>query len=116
MRYAMQFGFLLLTLFIGIRFYQFVQHFESPGHAFVQRPSSVDAFLPIGGLMAFKYFLFTGIIEPVHPAGIVLFVSIFLVSLIMKKGFCGWLCPVGTLSQYVWMISEKNSRKNLSHW
>jgi polyferredoxin len=112
LRYAVQFAFLLAVLFIGYRFYQFVQHFEAPGHPFVQRPSSVDAFLPIGGLMAFKYFLFTGIIEPVHPSGFILFVAILGVSLVMKKGFCGWICPVGTLSQYIWMAGEWILGKN----
>jgi polyferredoxin len=111
-RYAVQLGFLLLTAFIGWRFYQFVLHFESPGHPFVPRPDSVDAFLPIGGLMAAKYFLFTGIVEPVHPAGFVLFVAICGVSLALKKGFCGWICPVGTLSQYVWMAGEKVFGRN----
>jgi polyferredoxin len=112
LRYAVQFAFLLAVLFIGYRFYQFVQHFEAPGHPFVQRPPSVDAFLPIGGLMAFKYFLFTGIIEPVHPSGFILFVAILGVSLVMKKGFCGWICPVGTLSQYIWMAGEWILGKN----
>jgi polyferredoxin len=112
LRYAVQFGFLLLTLFIGHRFYQFVQQFESAGSALVRRPASVDAFLPIGGLMAFKYFFFTGIVDPVHPAGFIMFVAILGVSLLVKKGFCGWLCPIGTLSQYVWMGGEKIFGRN----
>jgi polyferredoxin len=107
-----QFGFLLLTCFIGYRFYQFVAHFEA-GTPLVARPASVDAFLPIGGLMAFKYFLFTGIIEPVHPAGFVLFTAILGVSLVMKKGFCGWICPIGTLSQFAWMAGGKLFGRNL---
>jgi polyferredoxin len=107
-----QVGFLLLTLFIGYQFYEFVRHFEVPGSPFVRRPPSVDAFLPIGGLMAFKYFLFTGIIEPVHPAGFVLFVAILGVSLAVKKGFCGWICPIGTVSQYAWMAGEKIFGRN----
>jgi polyferredoxin len=111
-RYAVQFAFLLLTLFIGWQFYQFVQHFESPGNPFVERPPSVDAFLPIGGLMAFKYFLMSGIVEPVHPSAFIMFVAVLGVSLAMKKGFCGWVCPVGTLSQYVWMAGEKVFGRN----
>ncbi len=111
-RYAVQFGFLLTTLFIGYRFFQFVRHFELPGHPFVERPASVDAFLPIGGLMDFKYFILTGIVEPVHPAGFIMFAAVLGVSLVMKKGFCGWICPVGTLSQYIWMAGEKVFGKN----
>jgi Pyruvate/2-oxoacid:ferredoxin oxidoreductase delta subunit len=111
-RYAVQAGFVALTVFIGLRFYQFVQHFESAGHPFVPKPPSVDAFLPIGGLMAFKYFLFTGHVEPIHPSGFIMFTAILGVSLVMKKGFCGWICPIGTLSQYVWMAGEKVFGKN----
>lgn len=112
LRYSVQAAFLLLALFVGYRFYQFVQHFEAAGRPFVQRPPSVDAFLPIGGLMAFKYFILTGIVEPVHPSGFIMFVAILGVSLVVKKGFCGWICPVGTLSQYIWMAGEKVFGRN----
>jgi polyferredoxin len=111
LRYAVQLGFLLLTLFLGYRFYQFVQHFVAGG-PFVERPSAVDAFLAIGGLMAFKYFVLTGIVEPVHPSGFIMFAAILGVSLVARKGFCGWICPVGTLSQYLWMTGEKVFGRN----
>jgi polyferredoxin len=111
-RYGVQLWFLLVTLFVGWQFYQFVIHFEVPGQPFVQRPPSVDAFLPIGGLMAFKFFAVTGIVEPLHPSGLILFIAIVGVSLFLKKGFCGWICPVGTLSQYVWMAGEKVFGRN----
>lgn len=111
-RYGVQLAFLAFTLFMGYQFYQFVLHFRAPGHPFVERPSSVDSFLPISGLMSFKYFLFTGVVEPIHPAAFVMFVAILATSLLMKKGFCGWICPVGTLSQYFWMAGEKIFRKN----
>jgi polyferredoxin len=112
LRYAVQTGFFLLTLVIGYQFYQFVQHFAAPGHPFVQRPPSVDAFLPIGGLMAFKYFILTGIVEPVHPSGFIMFAAILGVSLVVKKGFCGWICPIGSLSQFIWMAGEKIFGRN----
>lgn len=112
LRYAVQAGFLVLTLYLGWQFYQFVLHFEEPGRPFVPRPESVDAFLPIGGFMAFKYFLVTGIVEPVHPAGFIMFAAICGVSLALKKGFCGWICPVGTVSQYLWMAGGKVFGRN----
>ena len=111
-RYAVQLAFLFLTLYIGYQFYHFVLHFRDPSQPFVQRPSSVDAFLPISGLMSLKFFLFTGIIEPLHPAAFTIFVAVLVVSLLLKKGFCGWICPVGTLSQYFWMAGQKVFGKN----
>ena len=112
LRYAVQFAFLLLCGMTGYLFYSYVIQLESTGKSLVQRPPSVDAFLPIAGLMSFKYFLFTGIIEPVRPAALIMFVAIVAVSISMKKGFCGWICPVGTVSQYFWMAGERAFGKN----
>jgi len=111
-RYAVQIAFLLITLYAGWEFHQFVLHFEEPGRPFVPRPPSVDAYLPIGALMAFKYFVVTGHVEPIHPSGLIMFIAIIGVSLLLKKGFCGWICPVGTISQYAWMAGEKVFGRN----
>jgi len=51
-------------------------------------------------------------VDPVHPSGFIMFTAILGVSLVMKKGFCGWICPVGTLSQYVWMAGERIFGRN----
>ncbi|GBE00826.1 putative electron transport protein YccM [bacterium BMS3Bbin06] len=110
-RYGVQLWFLLVISFLGYRFFQFVSHFEK-GTPYVQRPPSVEGFLPIAGFMSFKYSLLTGIVEPAHPAALVLFVGIVAVSLVLKKGFCGWICPIGTLSQYFWMVGGKVRGRN----
>ncbi len=111
-RYGVQLWFLLFCVYIGYRFFQFVLHFEKPGVPFVERPPSVEGFLPIAGFMSFKYFLFTGIIEPIHPAAMILFTAIVAVSLLLKKGFCGWICPIGTVSQYLWMAGQRIFGRN----
>ncbi len=113
LRYTIQLWFLLFSIYIGYSFFLFVRHFETAGaSSFVSRPASVEGFLPIAGFMSFKYFLLTGIIEPIHPAALFIFMAALAVSLIFKKGFCGWICPVGTLSQYFWMAGEKLFGKN----
>jgi ferredoxin len=114
LRYAVQLAFLLFSVFIGYRFHQFVLHFEVPGSPYVPRPTSVDGFLPIGGLMSLKYFVFTGIVEPIHPAALVLFVAAIAVSVVAKKGFCGWICPVGTVSEYIWKTGRRVMGRNLT--
>jgi polyferredoxin len=39
-------------------------------------------------------------------------------SWLLKKAFCSWLCPVGTLSESLWMLGEKLFGRNLriSKW
>jgi polyferredoxin len=115
-RYTVQTWFVLFCIFIGYRFYLFVLHFETGGSPFVERPPSVDAFLPIAGLISFKNFVSTGIVEPFHPAAFVMFSAIISVSLLLKKGFCGWICPVGTISQWLWMTGGKFMGRNRKIW
>ena len=41
----------------------------------------------------------TGRVPQVHPAAMFLFASFLLISVLLKKAFCSWLCPVGTFSE-----------------
>ena len=102
-RRAFQAAFILLNLWIGARFYVFVRYYETGGQtAFVPRPPGVEGWLPIAGLMNLKYALLTGLVPEVHPAAMFLLVSFVAISFVARKAFCSWLCPVGTLSEWLW--------------
>jgi polyferredoxin len=102
-RKTVQVAFALLNLWIGARFYFFVRYYESGGQTvFVNRPPGVEGWLPIAGLMNLKYALLTGSIPEVHPAAMFLLAAFILISLVARKAFCSWLCPVGTLSEWLW--------------
>jgi polyferredoxin len=45
--------------------------------------------------------------DQIHPAALFILVAIIAVSLAVKKAFCSWLCPVGTLSESLWMLGRK---------
>jgi polyferredoxin len=98
-----QIAFFILIAFIGWRFYLFVKYCEGGGiGVYVPRPPGVEAFLPIGALVSIKYYFLTGIIDPIHPAGFIIFVTILLSALFFRRGFCSWICPVGTISEWLW--------------
>ena len=116
-RELVQWGFFGWVLYIGIRFGMFVRHFESSGVTpYITRPSGVDGFLPIGGLASLKLWLFTGTFDDKHPAALVLLVTFLLMSLIAKKSFCSWLCPVGTLSEAAWKVGKRIFGRNFTMW
>jgi len=100
-RWWVQLFFLMITLFLGIKFYLFVAQLGSGAVPTLERPPGVEAFLPISALVSLKYFLFTGIINRVHPSALVLFLIICSTALVVKKGFCSWICPLGLLSDYL---------------
>jgi polyferredoxin len=102
-RLAVQWGFLLFSLYLGVTFYRFVLHFRSGGAtAFVARPDGVEAFLPISALLSLKGWLASGSINSVHPAALVIFLAALLVSLLLKRAFCSWICPVSTVTELFW--------------
>jgi polyferredoxin len=107
-RRAVQFAFVILNLALGIQFYRFVRFYELGGVGQAPaRPAGVEGFLPIAGLMSLKATLLTGAMPRVHPASMFLIVAFLAVSFIFRKAFCSWLCPVGTLSEYLWKLGRK---------
>ncbi|GAW92720.1 4Fe-4S binding protein [Calderihabitans maritimus] len=114
LRHSIQIAFSLFLLYIGWRFYQFVSFFEQAGRQFVSRPPSVEGFLPISALMAFKLWLTTGVFDSVHPAGLAIFIAVLLVSWLFKKGFCSWICPIGTLSEGLGLLGQKIFGSNIT--
>ena len=113
-RRAVQLAFLLLNAYIGIRFLLWVRFFETQGAStYVERPAGVDGWLPIAGLMNLRYLLAFRQFPSIHPSALVLF-SVFLVaSLLVKKSFCSWHCPVGTASEYLWKLGRRLFRRNV---
>lgn len=116
-RALVQGGFLLWTVFIGVQFALFVRHFESGGAfpAYV-RPPGVEGFLPIGALVSLRHWIASGEIHPVHPAALVLFVTILAVCLVARKGFCSWICPVGTISEMTGAAGRRLLGRNFRIW
>ena len=118
-RRSLQFAFLLLNVWIGGAFYFWVRGFETGAHvATAPRPAGVEGWLPIAGLMNFKYWLTTGRIPATHPAAMFLFVTFLTIAFLFRKAFCSWLCPVGTLSEYLWRAGRQIFRRNfqLPRW
>ena len=113
LRRSVQFAFLALNVWIGVQFYHFVKYFEAGGQGqWVARPAGVEGWLPIAALMNLKATLMTGTLPSVHPAGLFLLLAFLGMSFLLRKAFCGWLCPVGTVSEYLWLIGRKLFKKN----
>ena len=107
LRRLVQGGFLLFSLFIGFRFYQFFQWAVADGD-YTPRPPAVEAFLPIGALVSLKQFILTRQYDPVHPAGLTIFIAALLLAFFFRKGFCGWICPVGCASELLHSSSRRS--------
>jgi polyferredoxin len=112
LRNYVQLGVFLLTVGIGIHFFIYVHQAAGEGAITISRPAGVEGFLPIGALMGWKLFLLTGKWDPVHPAAMVILGFAAAISLGLRKSFCGWFCPVGTLSEWLWKSGRKLFGRN----
>jgi NAD-dependent dihydropyrimidine dehydrogenase PreA subunit len=106
-RKIVQIGFVCLCVWIGVEFHRFVRWGFSGGRApAVARPPGVEGFLPISALISIKHWALSGAVNDVHPASVFLLIAFVLMSIALKKAFCGWLCPVGTLSEQLWQLGR----------
>jgi ferredoxin len=69
---------------------------------------SIHALCPYGGLESL-YTIFTSgsFIDKIYSGTLVLFVVSIITALIFKRGFCGWLCPLGGLQEFLARIGKK---------
>ena len=102
LRAGVQGAVFLLVLWGGFDLWRFASELEAGRIPAFAKPLSPEGFLPIGSLMSLKLWLTTGSWDPWHPAGMVILGAALVVSLALRKSFCGWICPVGSLSEALW--------------
>ncbi|HLA85662.1 MAG TPA: 4Fe-4S binding protein, partial [Thermoguttaceae bacterium] len=111
-RPAVQIGFLVFSLLVGWQFHRFVLWLSNPVGPSPERPAGVEAWLPISSLMSLTYLLRAGQANPVHPAGLVLFTLILTLTLLLGRGFCSWVCPIGALSEWAHRLGRRLCGRN----
>ena len=113
LRILAQYGFLGFMIWLGYRFYQFVQMVSSgvTGTNIV-RPDGIDGFLPISGLLGTASWVKGGEINSIHPAAVVVFVTVIVVSFLLRRSFCSWICPVAAISECAWKAGFRLMRRN----
>jgi polyferredoxin len=104
-RLATQVAFGAGAVAVGVQFVMWVRYFENAGLTTrVARPDGVEAWLPIAALMNLKSFVLTGEVPQAHAAGMFMLIAFLAISVLLRKAFCGWICPVGTISEWLWRM------------
>lgn len=113
LRVVVQYCYLGFMLWLGYRFYQFVEYFRSGGNSvFVARPDAVEGFLPISGLLGAASWIKGGGFNGIHPAAVTIFLTILVLALTLRRSFCSWICPVATVSECAWKAGYKIFKRN----
>jgi len=112
-RKMVQYLFLATVILIGIQFALFVNQLQSGIRPTVTRPPGIEAFLPISSLISLKYWLITGVFNQVHPSGLIILLMVVATAILLKRGFCSWVCPFGLLTEYLNRLHRFIFRKNV---
>jgi polyferredoxin len=103
-----------LALFVGltVRLLAFAAWARGEG-AYVERPEAVAGILPVGHFTSFFAWLKGGGWDTLLPAGLVIILAALATSLLLKRGFCGWICPVGTVWEGAAALGRRLLGKNV---
>jgi polyferredoxin len=106
-RLAVQLFFTVISTWVGVQFYLWVRYYETGGRTMkVVRPDGVEAWLPIASLMNLKAFILTRSVPEMHAAGMFMLIAFVGISFLYRKSFCSWICPIGTLSEWLWQSGQ----------
>jgi polyferredoxin len=100
--------FLVFFVWICVRLVQFTAWARGSGY-YVPRPEAVAGLLPVGHFTSFFAWLRGGGWDTLLPAGLVIILGAIALSVLFKRGFCGWICPLGT----VWELAALAGRRLL---
>jgi polyferredoxin len=93
-------------------FFGFYEYVMGNAESVPYRPPVSEGFMPIAALVAFKAMFLTGGIDPIHPAGLVIFIVILLTAWIFRRALCSGICLLGTLSEYLGKLGKKAIGRN----
>ncbi|ADK79645.1 4Fe-4S binding protein [Sediminispirochaeta smaragdinae] len=70
--------------------------------------ASTHAVCPFGGVVTLGQLFTSGtFISKIHESSIVLMIAAFLIAILFGPAFCGWVCPFGTVQEFVGKIGKK---------
>lgn len=112
-RWLVKGAFFALFVWLSSRLLAFAAWARGEG-PFVPRPEAVAGILPVGHFTSFFAWLKGGGWDTLLPAGLVIIIAALATSLLFKRGFCGWICPVGTLWEGAAAVGRRvNSGRNV---
>ncbi|MHB9004508.1 MAG: 4Fe-4S binding protein [Coriobacteriia bacterium] len=105
-RMTVRLAFLAFFLFAVWRLLGFLKWARGEG-PYVSRPEAVAGLLPVGHFTSFFAWVKGGGWDMLLPAGLVIILGAIAISILFKRGFCGWICPLGTVWESAALIGRK---------
>lgn len=77
--------------------------------------ASIHAICPFGGVVSIYQFLTEGtFVQKIHQASFVLMFLVIVLAIAFGAAFCGWICPFGTVQEWVSKLGRKIFKKKFN--
>ncbi|WMJ23730.1 4Fe-4S binding protein [Paludicola sp. MB14-C6] len=78
--------------------------------------ASLHAVCPFGGVVSIYNYLASGtLVQKIHSSSIILMYAVFFLSILFGPVFCSWMCPLGTVQEFLGKIGKKIFGKRYNH-
>jgi len=112
-RLAVQIFFLLLIMMFSLNHYREGQGLEP---LLVGNPSQ-HAVCPFGGFVSIYSYVTEGtFVKKTHFSSLILTGIVLILALGFGPIFCGWICPFGTVQEFLGKIGKKLFKKKYNHF
>lgn len=112
-RKVVQWGFFILIALIAVNH----SLAESGGGIPFLASASLHAVCPFGGVVSIYQFATVGtFVQKIHESSFVLMVIGFILAVLFGPVFCGWVCPLGTIQEFMSKFGRKFFRKRFNHF
>ncbi len=90
---------------------------ESGGGIPLLSSASLHAVCPFGGVVSLYQFATAGtFVQKIHQSSFVLMVTGFFLAILFGPVFCGWVCPLGTIQEFVSKFGRKFFKRRFNHF
>jgi polyferredoxin len=78
--------------------------------------ASLHALCPFGGVVTIYQYITTGtFVQKIHESSFILMIVGFILALLFGPVFCGWVCPLGTIQEWVGKIGKRLWGRKYNH-
>lgn len=111
-RKIVQWFFLLLIALIAIN-HSLV---ENGGGIPFLSTASLHALCPFGGVVTiYQYATVGSFVQKIHESAFILMIIGFILAFLFGPVFCGWICPLGTVQEWVAKLGHKIFKRKYNH-
>jgi polyferredoxin len=90
---------------------------ESGGGIPLLSSASLHSLCPFGGVVTIYQYATVGtFVQKIHESAFVLMVIGFVLAILFGPVFCGWVCPLGTIQEWVAKWGKKFFKRRYNHF